>query len=115
MMQTRGVKAPPRRHACPDRARQREPLAAGIPSKDATCPEPIIHLNREKHNDIMTKLELKGKWNTVKGKLKSEYGQLTDDDLVFAEGEEEQLVGNLQQKLGKTKEEVREMLAGMTN
>ena len=62
----------------------------------------------------MTKLELKGQWNTVKGKLKSNYGQLTDDDLAFAEGEEDQLLGKLQQKLGKSKEEVREMISGMT-
>ncbi len=62
----------------------------------------------------MTKLELKGQWNTVKGKLKSKYGQLTDDDLAFAEGEEDQLLGKLQQKLGKSKEEVREMISGMT-
>lgn len=43
----------------------------------------------------------------MKGKLKQKYGQLTDDDLTFAEGKEDELYGRLQQKLGKTKEQVR--------
>lgn len=59
----------------------------------------------------MTRLELKGKWNSIKGRLKSEFAHLTDDDLSFAEGKEEELLGRLQQKLGKTKEELREMIA----
>ena len=55
----------------------------------------------------MEKLKVKGSWNEMKGKLKQKYGQLTDDDLTFAEGKEDELYGRLQQKLGKTKEEVR--------
>jgi uncharacterized protein YjbJ (UPF0337 family) len=55
----------------------------------------------------MTKLQFKGSWNEAKGKLKQKYGQLTDDDLVFAEGKDDELLGRLQQKLGKTKEELR--------
>ena len=55
----------------------------------------------------MTTLNLKGTWNEVKGKLKQKYGQLTDDDLVFAEGKDDEMLGRLQQKLGKTKEEIR--------
>jgi uncharacterized protein YjbJ (UPF0337 family) len=55
----------------------------------------------------MTNLQLKGNWNEVKGKLKQKYGQLTDDDLEFAEGKDDELLGRLQQKLGKTKEELR--------
>ncbi len=58
----------------------------------------------------MNKLELKGNWNVVKGKLKQKYGQLTDDDLAFAEGKEEELLGRLQTRLGKTKEEIRDEL-----
>lgn len=54
----------------------------------------------------MDKLELKGNWNQIKGKLKEEYGELTDDDLTYAEGQEEQLVGRLQDKLGKSRDEV---------
>jgi uncharacterized protein YjbJ (UPF0337 family) len=55
----------------------------------------------------MEKLTLKGSWNEMKGKLKQKYGQLTDDDLTFAEGKEDELYGRLQQKLGKTKDQVR--------
>jgi uncharacterized protein YjbJ (UPF0337 family) len=56
----------------------------------------------------MEKLQIKGTWNEMKGKLKQKYGELTDDDLIFAEGKEDELYGRLQQKLGKTKEQVRE-------
>jgi uncharacterized protein YjbJ (UPF0337 family) len=55
----------------------------------------------------MTKLEFKGGWNEVKGKLKQKYAQLTDDDLTFAEGKDDELLGRLQQKLGKAKEDLR--------
>jgi uncharacterized protein YjbJ (UPF0337 family) len=55
----------------------------------------------------MNKLQIKGNWNEIKGKLKQKYAQLTDDDLTFAEGKEEELLGRLQQRLGKNKEEVR--------
>jgi len=55
----------------------------------------------------MTKLELKGSWNEIKGKLKQKYADLTDDDLTFAEGKDDELLGRLQKKLGRTKEEIR--------
>jgi len=49
---------------------------------------------------------IKGNWNVLKGKLKQQYGDLTDDDLTFAEGKEDELWGRLQKKVGKTKEEI---------
>lgn len=52
------------------------------------------------------RLMIRGNWNHIKGRLKSQYGQLTDDDLVYVEGKEEELLGRLQKKLGKTKEEI---------
>ncbi|MFN0047972.1 MAG: CsbD family protein [Cytophagales bacterium] len=58
----------------------------------------------------MTTLDIKGNWNEMKGKLKQKYAQLTDDDLMFAEGKEDELMGRLQQKLGSTKEELRNVL-----
>ena len=61
----------------------------------------------------MTKLQFKGGWNEVKGKLKQKYGQLTDDDLAFAEGKEDELLGRLQQKLGKSKEDLRRELESL--
>jgi len=56
---------------------------------------------------VMTNLQFKGSWNEAKGKLKQKYGQLTDDDLTFAQGKDDELLGRLQQKLGKSKEELR--------
>jgi len=55
----------------------------------------------------MTRLQFKGSWNEVKGKLKQKYGDLTDNDLIFAEGKEDELLGRLQARLGKSKEELR--------
>jgi len=61
----------------------------------------------------MTKLELKGSWNEVKGRLKQKYADLTDDDLSFTEGKDEELLGRLQQKLGRTKEQIRQEIAAL--
>lgn len=49
----------------------------------------------------------KGNWNVMKGKLKQKYADLTDDDLTYAEGKEDELLGRLQKKLGKTKDEIK--------
>ncbi len=49
---------------------------------------------------------MKGNWKEIAGKLKQQFANLTDDDLLFKEGKEEELLGRLQQKLGKTKEEL---------
>jgi uncharacterized protein YjbJ (UPF0337 family) len=54
--------------------------------------------------------EFKGKWKEAKGKLKQKYAQLTDDDLIYTEGKEDELLGKLQTKLGKSKEEVHELI-----
>ena len=50
--------------------------------------------------------KIKGNWNVLKGKLKQEYADLTDNDLMYVEGKEDELVGRLQKGLGKTKDEV---------
>ena len=55
----------------------------------------------------MDNLIVKGTWNTVKGKLKQAYGNLTDDDLKYEEGKEDELLGRLQQKTGKTKDDLK--------
>jgi uncharacterized protein YjbJ (UPF0337 family) len=59
----------------------------------------------------MTKLEIKGSWNEVKGKLKQKYANLTDDDLTFAEGKDDELLGRLEKRLGRSKEDLRKELA----
>jgi uncharacterized protein YjbJ (UPF0337 family) len=55
----------------------------------------------------MTKLQFKGTWNEIKGKLKQKYGELTDDDLAYSEGKDDELLGRLQKRLGKAKDELR--------
>ncbi len=52
------------------------------------------------------KLKLKGNWNELKGKIKQQYGELTDDDLIYEEGKDDELVGRIQKKIGKTKDQV---------
>ena len=58
----------------------------------------------------MTTMQLKGNWNEMKGKLKQKYAELTDDDLTFVEGKEDELLGRMQQRLGKTKDDLRREL-----
>lgn len=55
----------------------------------------------------MDNLRIKGNWNEIKGKLKQEYGDLTDDDLTYIEGKEDELLGRLQKKTGRSKDELR--------
>lgn len=59
----------------------------------------------------MTKLKFNGTWNEVKGKLKQKYAQLTDDDLLFAEGKEDEVLGRMEKRLGETKESLRDTIA----
>jgi uncharacterized protein YjbJ (UPF0337 family) len=54
---------------------------------------------------------MKGSWKETAGKLKQQYANLTDDDLLFQEGKEEELLGRLQKKLGTTKEQLRNVIA----
>jgi uncharacterized protein YjbJ (UPF0337 family) len=61
----------------------------------------------------MTTLKFKGQWNEIKGKLKQKYGQLTDDDLTFAEGKDDEMLGRLQKKLGTTKEKLRKEIESL--
>lgn len=54
--------------------------------------------------------KIKGNWNQVKGKLKQEYAELNEDDLAYAEGKEDELIGRIQEKTGKTKEEIQKFI-----
>ncbi|MFU8844840.1 MAG: CsbD family protein [Bacteroidales bacterium] len=54
----------------------------------------------------MDKLEIKGNWNELKGKLKKKYGNLIDDQLTYAKGNEEELLGKLQKMIGKSRDEI---------
>lgn len=57
---------------------------------------------------------IRGNWNQFKGKLKEKYAELTDDDLLYEEGQEDQLMGKLQTRLGKTKAEIENEIADWT-
>jgi uncharacterized protein YjbJ (UPF0337 family) len=59
----------------------------------------------------MTTLNLKGNWNELKGKLKQKYAQLTDDDLTFVDGKEDEMLGRMQQRLGRSKDELRKEIS----
>lgn len=61
----------------------------------------------------MDKLELKGNWNILKGKVKQAHGDFTDDELRYEEGKEDELLGRMQNKLGKTREEVIDWLKSL--
>ena len=58
----------------------------------------------------MNKLEIKGDWNITKGKLKQKWAKLTDDDLQFVEGKQEELLGRIQKRTGETREVIEKVL-----
>lgn len=57
--------------------------------------------------------KLKGNWNIVKGQLKQKYGDLTEDDLTYVEGQEDELLGRLQEKTGEAKEALKDFIDKM--
>ena len=59
----------------------------------------------------MDKIKIKGDWNVLKGKLKQQFGNLTNDDLIYIKGKEEELIGRLMQKIGKTRQQIRHLIA----
>ena len=61
----------------------------------------------------MNKIEVEGSWNEQKGKLKQKFANLTDDDLMFAEGKKDEMIGKLQIKLGRTKEELQNIFRNL--
>ena len=61
----------------------------------------------------MNTTEIKGNWNEIKGKLKQKFADLTDDDLLYEQGKEDELYGKIQQKTGKTKDEITKWFADL--
>ena len=57
--------------------------------------------------------KLKGNWNIIKGNLKQKWADLTDDDLLYEEGQEDELIGRIQKKTGETKEQVNDFIDKM--
>ena len=60
-----------------------------------------------------TNLQIKGNWNEIKGKMKQAYADLTDNDLLYEEGKDDEFLGRIQKKTGKTKEEVKSWIDGL--
>lgn len=58
----------------------------------------------------MSQETYKGNWNVIKGKLKQSYANLTEDDLMYAEGKEDEVIGRIQKKVGKTKQELKDQI-----
>jgi uncharacterized protein YjbJ (UPF0337 family) len=58
----------------------------------------------------MNSLELKGNWNITKGKLRQKWADLTDDDLNYAEGKSDELVGRIQKRTGQARDDVERTL-----
>lgn len=61
----------------------------------------------------MNSTALLGNWEEQKGKLKQKFATLTDNDLLFVEGKKEEMMGKLQIKLGKTKEQLHKLIASL--
>jgi len=61
----------------------------------------------------MNTTELKGNWEQQRGKLKQKFAILTDNDLLLLEGKKEEMLGRLQVKLGKTKEELQKIISSL--
>jgi uncharacterized protein YjbJ (UPF0337 family) len=61
----------------------------------------------------MNTSQIKGKWDEQRGKLKQQFAILTDNDLMFTEGKKEEMMGRLQIKLGKTKEELHKIISSL--
>jgi uncharacterized protein YjbJ (UPF0337 family) len=59
----------------------------------------------------MNTFTIKGNWNEIAGKLKQQFAHLTDNDVLLKEGQEEEVLGKLQQKLGTTKEGLRKLIS----
>jgi uncharacterized protein YjbJ (UPF0337 family) len=73
----------------------------------------IVKFHSQLKLEIMNKTEIEGNWHEQKGKLKQKFATLTENDLMFAEGKKEEMLGKLQVKLGKTKEELNKIITGL--
>ncbi|WP_114781631.1 CsbD family protein [Botryobacter ruber] len=70
-------------------------------------------LEKRRVTEPGSSLVMHGSWDDVKGQLKQNYGELTEDDLLYEEGQEDELFGRLQRKLGKTKNEIVKLISDL--
>jgi len=69
-------------------------------------PERAAETNKKTEIKYMSTLTARGNWNIAKGKLKQKFAQLTDDDLQFTEGKEDELIGRIQKRTGQVRESI---------
>jgi uncharacterized protein YjbJ (UPF0337 family) len=69
-----------------------------------------LHAKQTNKSKPMSTLEMKGAWNIVKGKLKQKFAQLTDDDLQFVEGKEDELIGRIQKRTGRAQTDIKRVV-----
>ena len=62
------------------------------------------------HFELRNVLELRGDWNIIKGKLKQRFGRLTDNDLEYTRGQEDELIGRIQKRTGATRRALEHIL-----
>lgn len=89
-------------------------LALSLAACEKQSTTQVSEETREKIHETATdspgQLKIKGNWNEMKGKLKQKFGDLTDDDVMYEKGKEDELYGRLQKRLGKSREEVDRVL-----
>lgn len=71
---------------------------------------PVRLARAQLDSGVMDKLSFKGSWNSVKGALKQRWAQLTDDDLLFEEGKEDELLGRLERRTGESRDKLRDFI-----
>ena len=64
---------------------------------------------------MISQQTLQGNWNEIKGKLRSKWGSLTDDDLAIFNGSVDQLMGTIQQKTGEARESIEQFFEQFTS
>lgn len=84
--------------------------SSGSALVDIQLLHPLCHRIQNLADLIVNKLQFKGEWHELIGKLRQKFANLTDDDLNYAAGQEEELLGHLQKKLGKNQQEIAEMI-----
>jgi uncharacterized protein YjbJ (UPF0337 family) len=93
----------------------RDAFRGGPTDRDFQCvARSVFHPHQTPTTMNSTQDKIKGNWNMLKGKLKQEFADLTDNDLLYVEGKEDELHGRLQTRLGKSKDEVNELIDRLT-
>ena len=92
-----------------EKVEQRRDKQSARSGRDPSAPDALLR-SQTLTDLIMNKLEFKGEWHELKGRLRQKFAELTDNDLDYAEGQEEELLGHLQKKLGKSQQEINELI-----